>query len=51
VAGVSPSLTVAAVIGAVPIAFAAVAVGRWGVETRRRRLEEITAAELAPEVT
>jgi putative MFS transporter len=49
VAGVSPSLTVAAVIGAVPIAFAAVAVGRWGVETRRRRLEEITAAELAPE--
>jgi MFS transporter, putative metabolite:H+ symporter len=50
VAGISPSLTVAAAIGAIPIAFAAIAVGRWGIETRRRPLEDITAAELAPEV-
>jgi thioredoxin reductase/MFS family permease len=42
-----PSLTGAAVLGAVPTALAALAVGRYGVETRRRRLEEISATELA----
>jgi len=42
-----PSLTGAAALGAVPTALAALAVARYGVETRRRRLEEITATELA----
>jgi putative MFS transporter len=42
-----PSLTGAALLGVVPVTLAALAVGRYGVETRRRRLEEITAAELA----
>jgi MFS transporter, putative metabolite:H+ symporter len=40
-----PTLRGAALIGAVPTALAAFAVARYGVETRRRRLEEITAAE------
>src|SRR6266508_641582 len=38
-----PGLTGAAALGAVPTALAALAVARYGVETRRRRLEEITA--------
>ncbi len=38
-----PSLAGAAALGAVPTALAALAVARYGVETRRRRLEEITA--------
>ena len=42
-----PSLTGAAALGAIPTALAALAVARYGVETRRRRLEEITATELA----
>jgi hypothetical protein len=29
-----------------PVALAALAVGRYGIETRRRGLEEITAVEL-----
>ena len=41
-----PSLRGAALLGAVPVALAALAVGRFGIETRRRGLEEITAAEL-----
>jgi putative MFS transporter len=46
-AGIAPpSLAGAALLGAVPTAFAVVAIARFGVETRRRRLEEITAAEL-----
>jgi hypothetical protein len=32
--------------GAVPVALAALAVGRFGIETRRRGLEQITAVEL-----
>jgi putative MFS transporter len=40
-----PTVRGAALIGAVPTALAAIAVARYGVETRRRRLEEITAAE------
>jgi thioredoxin reductase len=42
-----PSLRGAAALGAIPTALAALAVARYGVETRRRRLEEITATELA----
>ncbi len=41
-----PTIRGAALIGAIPIALAIVAVIRYGIETRRRRLEEITAAEL-----
>ena len=41
-----PSIRGAALLGAVPVALAAVAVGRFGIETRRRALEEITAMEL-----
>ncbi|MFN2607447.1 MAG: MFS transporter [Acidimicrobiales bacterium] len=47
VAAVAPlSITGTAIMGAVPMALAAVAVAVFGVETRRRRLEEITADEL-----
>jgi thioredoxin reductase len=42
-----PSLAGAAALGAVPTVLAALAIARYGVETRRRRLEEITATELA----
>jgi thioredoxin reductase/MFS family permease len=42
-----PSLTGAAALGAIPTALAALAVAYYGVETRRRRLEEITETELA----
>lgn len=38
----APSIAVTALLGAVPMAVAAVAVLAFGVETRRRRLEEIT---------
>jgi len=48
-AGIAPpSLTGAALLGVVPVTLGALAVSRYGVETRRRRLEEITAAELRP---
>jgi putative MFS transporter len=47
VAGVAPpSLTGAALLGIVPVTLAALAVGRYGVETQRRRLEEIGTAAL-----
>jgi putative MFS transporter len=47
VAGLAPpSLTGAALLGAVPTALAAATVARYGVETRRRPLEEIAATEL-----
>lgn len=42
-----PSIAATALMGAVPMALAVVAVQVYGVETRRRRLEEITAEELA----
>jgi putative MFS transporter len=42
----TPSIAATAAIGAVPMAVAAIAVLIWGIETRRRRLEEITAEEL-----
>ena len=41
-----PSLRGAALLGAVPVALAALAIGRFGIETRRHGLEEITAVEL-----
>jgi putative MFS transporter len=44
-----PSIAGTALIGAVPMTLAAVAVLLWGIETRRRRLEEITADELGGE--
>jgi MFS transporter, putative metabolite:H+ symporter len=45
-----PSISTTALLGAIPMGLAALAVAVFGVETRRRRLEEITAEELAPEV-
>jgi hypothetical protein len=43
VAGVAPPrLSVAALLGAAPTALAAVAVARYGPETRRRPLEEVS---------
>jgi MFS transporter, putative metabolite:H+ symporter len=47
VVGIAPaSLRGAALLGAVPVALAALAPGRFGIETRRRGLEEITVVEL-----
>jgi len=44
-AGIAPpSLSGAARLGTVPIGLAVLAVARYGVETRRRRLEDIAAA-------
>ena len=42
----APSIATVALIGAVPMAIAVVLVAFFGVETRQRRLEEITAEEL-----
>jgi MFS transporter, putative metabolite:H+ symporter len=42
----APSIAVTALIGAIPMALAALAVAVFGVETQKRRLEEITADEL-----
>ena len=41
-----PSIAVTALVGAVPMALAVVAVAWFGVETRGRRLEDITSEEL-----
>jgi putative MFS transporter len=46
----SPSITVTTLLGGVPMAVAAVAIAAFGIETRRRRLEEITAEEFGVEV-
>ncbi len=46
VAVAPPSIAVTALIGAVPLIFAAIAIGFFGVETRKRQLEEITAEQL-----
>ncbi|HEX3621101.1 MAG TPA: MFS transporter [Acidimicrobiales bacterium] len=43
----APSIARTALIGAVPLVLGAVAMGVFGIETRHRRLEEITAEELA----
>jgi MFS transporter, putative metabolite:H+ symporter len=42
----APSISTVALIGAIPMALAVVLVALFGVETRQRRLEEITAEEL-----
>ena len=42
----APSIATVALIGAIPMALAVVLVSLRGVETRQRRLEEITAEEL-----
>ena len=47
VAGAAPpSIATTAMIGAVPLVLGAIAMALFGVETRRRRLEDITAEEL-----
>ncbi len=47
VAGATPpSIATTALVGALPLALGAVAMALFGVETRRRRLEDITAEEL-----
>jgi putative MFS transporter len=48
VAGVAPpSISATALIGALPIAAGALAMAVFGIETRHRQLEDITAEELA----
>lgn len=42
----TPSITVTALAGAIPLALAVLAIAVYGTETRRRRLEEIAAKEL-----
>lgn len=42
----APDIVGAAVLGALPLALAALALALFGVETRKRRLEEITAEEI-----
>ena len=41
-----PSIKTTALIGAVPLIIAALAIGLFGVETRKKQLEEITAEQL-----
>jgi putative MFS transporter len=45
-----PSIAGTALLGAVPMLLAAIAVTLWGIETRKRRLEEITREELHAEL-
>ncbi len=40
-----PTITGTALIGAIPMALAALAAAAFGIETRKRRLEQITAQE------
>ncbi len=47
VAVAPPSIATTALIGAVPLILAAIAVIFFGVETRKRKLEEITAEQLS----
>lgn len=47
VAVAPPSIAGTALIGAVPMALAAIAVAVFGTETRKRQLEEITAEQLS----
>jgi len=42
----TPSITVTALLGAVPLVGATVLIARFGIETRRKGLEQITAEEL-----
>ncbi|HEV8420026.1 MAG TPA: hypothetical protein VGR13_01580, partial [Actinomycetota bacterium] len=41
-----PSIAGTALIGGIPLALAALALGLFGVETKKRQLEEITAEEI-----
>ena len=43
----APSIATVALVGAIPMTLAVILVFFFGVETRRRRLEEITADEFA----
>lgn len=43
----TPSIATVALIGAIPMTLAVLLTACFGVETRKRRLEEITAEELA----
>ncbi|MEX2457575.1 MAG: MFS transporter [Actinomycetota bacterium] len=45
-----PSISGTALLGGVPLLLAALAVGLWGIETHRRRLEAITADEVGAAV-
>ena len=47
----APSIASVALIGAIPMALAVIALAIFGVETRKRRLEEITADELGETAT
>ena len=52
VAGATPpSIATTALVGALPLALGAIAMAVFGVETRRRRLEDITAEELRLDAT
>ena len=42
-----PDLVGAALLSGIPAILATLAIAKWGTETRRRRLEEITAEEIA----
>jgi MFS transporter, putative metabolite:H+ symporter len=44
----TPSIAGTTLIGAIPMALAALGILLFGVETRKRRLEEITAGEFRP---
>jgi putative MFS transporter len=46
----APSLPVTTLVGGIPMAIAAIAILLFGVETRNRRLEQITAEEFKPMV-
>ena len=46
----APSLAVTTLVGGIPMALAAIAILLFGVETRNRRLEQITAEEFKPMV-
>ncbi|HEY4194861.1 MAG TPA: MFS transporter [Mucilaginibacter sp.] len=50
VAVAPPSIAVTALVGAVPLILAAIAIIFFGVETRKRRLEDITAEQLGDQV-
>ena len=43
----APSISTTALLGAIPLTLGALAMAVYGVETRRRQLEEITAEELS----
>jgi len=42
----APSIRMTALVGAIPLTLAIIAMAAWGLETRRKQLEEITAEEV-----